>query len=76
MSLSPQRAKAEATNRCALFVQLTLAWTPTLLSFVIDVIQRRHRSGGLGGWSETGAVALEPFETVNLCTINPAHRHV
>lgn len=32
MSLSPQRAKVEATNRCVLFVQLTLARTPRCLS--------------------------------------------
>lgn len=31
MSLGLERAKAEATNRCTLVVQLTLAWTPTLL---------------------------------------------
>lgn len=30
MSLAPERAKAEATNRFTLVVQLTLAWTPTL----------------------------------------------
>lgn len=30
MSLSPGRAKTEATNRCTLVVQLTLSWTPLL----------------------------------------------
>lgn len=33
MSLTPKRAKAEATNRFTLVVQLTLAWTPTLPLF-------------------------------------------
>lgn len=49
MSLSPQRAKVEATNRCALFVPLTLAWTPTLLSFVHWRRNRRHSTLPLVG---------------------------